>query len=309
MSRELLIRSCFPKCRLSNEELQRQCPDFSADYASRKLGIASRYTAVEEDCLDLALGACERLREQVPLGDVDLLIFVTQSPVYPLPSMACILHGKLQLDSTVAAIDLNMGCSGYIYGLSVAVSYVKAGLAEKVLLVTSDTYTKYIKEEDYNNRAIFGDGATATLLTSEIATHIGPFVLGTDGRGWEKIIVRADSDYELSFSMDGPGIMRYAMKKVPELVKRLEGKSGVSAEEIDYYVFHQGNEYMLKNIQRILKIPDEKMIINLKECGNTVSSTIPMALEKMLQKDWDGKTVLLCGFGVGLSIGGTILHL
>lgn len=310
----------LPFHTLSNEDLHRECPDFSPDYASEKLGISSRHIATTETCVDMAYEAVQSLC--VPdIDDVDLLLFVTQSPDYIMPSMSCVLQGRLGLPSNVAAMDVNLGCSGYVYGLSVAIAWLKSGMGRKILLITSDMYSKYIRKEDYNNRSIFGDAATATLLTEEAADHFGSFVFGTEGAGFDAIITedsikRIGDPYSgrtqaQGFYMDGPAVMRFALKVVPKIVKELLEKNHMQKEDIDYYVFHQGNQYMLKNIQRIMKIEDEKMIIYLEECGNTVSSSIPLALRKgMLDAGIDlcGKNVLFAGFGVGLSYAGTIIR-
>lgn len=321
MDKWFSVAAFLPEKELCNEELQVECPNFSPEYASKKLGIDSRHIATSETCVDMAYFAVQSLAKERKIDDVDLILFVTQSPDFIMPSMSCVLQGRLGLSCNIAAMDVNLGCSGYVYGLSTAVAYLKSGMSKKVLLVTSDTYSKYIKKEDYNNRAIFGDGATATLLAKDAVEHIGPFVFGTDGSGFDTIItynsinrIGSSESGEIlkqGFQMNGSAVMHFALQVVPKVVKELLEKNNMKKEDIDYYIFHQGNQYMLKNIQRILKIEDEKLIIQLKECGNTVSSSIPIAIRKgMVDKgiNLQGKNVLLSGFGVGLSYAGVILR-
>lgn len=320
MDKWFSVAAFLPEKELSNEALQSECPEFSPEYTSSKLGIDSRHIATSETSVDMAYEAVRNLEREQAIDDVDLILFVTQSPDYIMPSMACVLQGRLGLSCNTGAMDVGLGCSGYVYGLSVAAAYLKSGMSKKILLITCDAFSKYIRKEDYNNRALFGDGATATLLTKEAVEHIGPFVFGTDGTGFDTIItynsinrIGSSVSEEVSkqgFYMDGSAVTRFALKVVPKVVKELLEKNDMKKEDIDYYILHQGNQYMLKNIQRILKIEDEKLIIHLKDCGNTTSSSIPMAIRRgLLDKgeDLKGKNVLLCGFGVGLSYAGVII--
>lgn len=223
------------------------------------------------------------------------------------------------------AIDFNQGCSGFVYGLALAKSLVETGTAGNVLLVTAETYTKYINPRDRSVRTLFGDGATATWIgTVESESElIGPFVFGTDGRGAENLIVpagasrrpltpealiekedaghnwRADSN----LYMNGPEIFNFTLRVVPPTVEQLLKKWGGSSNDVDYYIFHQANKFMLDRLQSKLKIPAEKFCIHIADCGNTVSSTIPIALEdaRVQGRIHGGDQVLLMGFGVGYS--------
>lgn len=301
------IGTYLPECIVSNHDIHEEIPEFSEDYSRSKLGIETRHIAKDESCVEMALSAVDDLKKQgVLIDDTDLLILVTQTPDYPLPSMSCILQDRLSLGSDTICFDVNMGCSGYVYALSIAYSYLRSSLADNALVVTCERYSKYIKKDDYSNRGIFGDGATATYLTKDMIEHVRDFSFFTDGSGYENIIV---PDLDTGFKMDGPKVMSFAIKRIPKMIKEILIKAGVDKDEIDYYVFHQGNEYMLKTIQHRLGIEDDKMVFSLMRSGNTVSSSIPLAIADLMMNDKlsEGRVLLLCGFGVGLSAAGVII--
>jgi 3-oxoacyl-[acyl-carrier-protein] synthase III len=238
----------------------------------------------------------------------------------------------LGLRTDCGALDFNLGCSGYVYGLALAKGLIENGLCRNVLLITADTYTKLIHPKDRSVRTLFGDGAAATLISgvSDIEV-IGPFVFGTDGRGATKLIVPAGGsriplnpetatvrdDGTGNFRsmqnlfMDGPEIFNFTLKVVPSLVKQLLTKAQLDLEEVDYFVFHQANRFMLEQLRKKLKIPEEKFCINMESYGNTVSATIPMALEIAYGQEQikQGDIVMLVGFGVGYSWGAAMIKM
>ncbi len=302
------IGTYLPEQVLSNADLYKECHDFSEEYSRVKLGIETRHIAGEETCVDMACKAVEDLKNQgVQIDDTDLLLVVTQTPDYPLPSMSCILQDRLALKQEIKCFDINMGCSGYIYALSTVYAYIKSGLASKAIIITSERYSRHLRKEDYQNRAIFGDAATATLLTQEMTEHFKSFIFQTDGMGYDAIIV---PDEKTGFVMDGSKVMAFAIKQIPRVVKKLLEETGLEEDDINHYIFHQGNRYMIKTIQNRLHIPDEKMVCALKNIGNTVSSSIPMALYSLVDDNVmdQGSKLLLCGFGVGLSVAGLIVE-
>src|SRR5213080_1300871 len=190
------IRTHLPAGELTNEDLATELGDWTADKIFEKTGIRTRRIAAENECAsDLGVAAAQRLFEGGTYGpgDVDFLIFCTQSPDYFLPASACTMQARLGLRTSCGALDINQGCSGFVYGLALAKSLVEAGTASRVLLVTADTYTKFLNRRDRSLLTLFGDGAAATLIGSVTADSelIGPFVLGTDGRGANQIIVKA----------------------------------------------------------------------------------------------------------------------
>ena len=260
-------------------------------------------------------------------SEIDFLLLCTQSPDYFLPSTACLLQHRLGIPVTSGAFDYNLGCSGCIYGLAVAKGLVSAGIARNVLLLTAETYSKYLHPSDKSNRSIFGDGAAACLISTDGFVEIGDFVCGTDGSGAENLIVKTGASkqrkptgifkedeeghtwYDDYLYMNGGAIFNFTLETVPVLVRQLLDKSGSQKEEIDYFIFHQANKFMLNTIRKVCVLPKEKFYVSLENTGNTVSSTVLIGLKDCLLNGTikAGMQVVVAGFGVGLSWGGTIL--
>jgi 3-oxoacyl-[acyl-carrier-protein] synthase-3 len=323
----LKIVSHLPERIETNDDLRRENPDWRMDELYEKSGIRARHVAAEgETASDLGYRAARKLllREIVPKDEIDYLVFCTQCPDHFLPSGACILQDSLGLGRHVGAFDVNLGCSGFVYGLQIAKSLVDGRVARNVLLVTADTYTKYIHPRDRTVRTLFGDGAAATLVGSARGGGaIGEFVIGTDGAGAKNLIVPSgglrqprspNTAEEITHEsgctrsadnlfMDGPAIFSFAITTVPRTVKRLLEKSGLSPDDVDHYVYHQANKYMLEHLARRSRIPKEKMILDMDTVGNTVSASIPIAIERAVEggRVRGGDRLLLVGFGVGYS--------
>lgn len=299
---------------------------WTAEEIEQKTGIAERHVAHARECAsDFAVSAAESLliKSQLCRDEVDFVVFCTQTPDYLLPATACIIQDRLGLPTTCGALDANLGCSGYVYGLALARAVIGVGFAHNVLLLTGDTYTRLIHPRDRSVRTLFGDAATATWIAATERDGLGPFSFGTDGSGAKNLIVRAgalrlpasaetkreetDASGNVRTAehlfMDGVEIFSFALERVPESVEHCLKKAGLTLDDIDLLVFHQANRYMLDHLQRKLGVPDEKMVVYLREVGNTVSSSIPLALEAMLREGrlTDGLRLLLVGFGVGYS--------
>lgn len=317
---------------LSNDQLNSEFPEWSAEKISQKTGIYERRIAAEDEySSDLAIKAAIKLFEESAIDpkSIDFVLFCTQSPDYFLPTTACILQQKLGIPTSAGALDYNLGCSGFVYGLALAKGLVAAGIAKNILLITAETYSKFINHQDKSNRTIFGDAASASLIVadSDEGAEIGDFSLGTDGAGAENLIVKnggmryrnveakdiyGDNGFERNdgdLYMNGSEIFMFTSRAVPMLVNETLVKNQLNLDDIDLFVFHQANQFMLDHIRKKLQIPADKFFIYLRDCGNTVSSTIPIALynaaaEKRINR---GSTVLLAGFGVGYSWGGVIL--
>jgi 3-oxoacyl-[acyl-carrier-protein] synthase-3 len=322
----------LPSRRVTNEDLIREFPDWTVEKISRKTGIDSRHIAADGECAsDLALCAAEKLlaRIDVPRDEIDFLILCTQSPDYFLPTTACVLQHRLGLPDRVGAYDFNLGCSGYIYGLGMAKGLIETGQAANVLLLTAETYSKHIHPADRSLRTIFGDAAAATLISAapadQLPESIGPFLYGTDGKGARNLIVAAGAmrhpsgrpapgDAQAAVSsnlhMDGGEVLAFTLRVVPSTVNRLLERSGKTLDDIDLFVFHQANQYMLDHLRSQLKIPAGKFYVALRECANTVSSTIPIALHEAARSGalQPGHTVMLVGFGVGYSWGAALVR-
>lgn len=319
-----------PNQVLSNEDLVRDFPEWTVEKVASKVGIYQRHIAsADETAGDMALKAAEKLfvEHQIDREDVDFVLLCTQSPDYFLPSTACVLQDKLGLRQNIGAFDFNLGCSGFVYGLSLAKGLIAAGIAKNVLLLTSETYTKYLHPKDKGNRTIFGDAASATLVSTIGYAEIGEFIFGTDGAGYEQLIVKSGASRspqvlnDVQFDengnptssdhlfMNGPDIFTFTIERVPTMVRDLLEKSGLSKDDIDLFVPHQANLYILEFLRKKMKIEREKYYINIANVGNTVSSTIPIALYESRKENILHGNVLLAGFGVGLSWGATILKL
>ena len=301
------IAFALPETILSNADLVNIYPEWTEEKILSKTGIAVRHIVKEgESALDLAERAAKRLIEEqrVDIGEIDYLLLCTQSSNYRLPSTACLLHERLGLRKDAGALAFDHGCSGFIYGLSLAKGLIIGGMAKKVMLVTAETYTKYIAADDKPTRTIFGDGAAAVLLDYNDAGKIGAFSFGTDGSGAEKLIVRDERLF-----MDGPEIFNFTLDIVPKTMNDVLAKNGLKHDDIDLYVFHQANKFMLDTIRKINGLPRDKFYVNLENLGNTVSSTIPIALNQLESagKLKSGMKVMLMGFGVGLSWGATVI--
>ena len=321
----------LPENKITNEQLVKEFPEWSVDKIADKVGINTRFVASEnETSSDLAVKAAEKLFLENPninKDDIDFVLFCTQSPDYVLPTSACIIQNKLGLPTTCGALDFNLGCSGYIYGLSLAKGLILGGIANNVLLLTGETYSKYLHPKDKGNRTIFGDAGSATLISTEGFAEIGNFSLGTDGKGAENLIVKTgglrckspmndlafdekanptSSDY---LYMNGSEIFNFTIEAVPELVKNTLLKSKLTNDEIEGFVFHQANKFMLNFLRKKLKINEEKFHYYMSEVGNTVSSTIPIVLYEKLKNGELHGNILLGGFGVGYSWGGCVINI
>jgi 3-oxoacyl-[acyl-carrier-protein] synthase-3 len=319
----------LPQKILTNEELIRDFPEWSVEKITEKVGISKRHIAAEnETSADLAIEAANKLFSQgIDKESIDYILLCTQSPDYFLPASACIIQDKLGLSKNVGALDFNQGCSGFVYGLSLAKGLVCANIAKNVLMLTAETYTKRLHPKDKGNRTIFGDAASAALISTEGFAEIGEFSLGTDGAGAENLIIRTGAARnperadKVEFDednnpispdhiyMSGADIFAFTVKHVPVLVKSVLEKNDIEQSDVGLFIFHQANKYMLDFLRKKTKIDEDKFYIYLSEVGNTVSSTIPIAMcealkDGSLQKNMK---VMLVGFGVGLSWGGVIL--
>ncbi len=307
-----------PEKAVSNEDLRKEFPEWSSNKVAEKVGIVRRFTSsITETTSFLAWRAAEKLFEQnnIDRGDIDLVILCTQSPDYALPTTACLIQAKLNLKKNCGAFDFNLGCSGYIYGLAIAKGFIVSGIAENILFITAETYSKYLSKGDKSNRTIFGDAASATLITNQEGAKIKDFELGSDGSGAENLIVHnsgsvKDDKASRFLYMNGPEIFNFTLKSVPSLIESLLIKHSLRKKDIDLFIFHQANKFMLEHLRKKINIDDRKFYVSMSHVGNTVSSTIPIALHDAINdgKIKKGDKVLLAGFGVGYSWGGTIIE-
>lgn len=320
----------FPEQTISNDDLQREFPDSNFETFEKKVGVQKRRIAEPgETALDLSVRAAEELLKGEDRDSIDFILYCTQTPDFLLPGNAGLLQDRLNFGTQIGALDFNLGCSGYVYGLSIAKGLLATGAANRVLFITADTYSRIVHPKDRVNRSLFGDAATATLIERS-GDGIGQFRFGTDGSGCDKLYIRnggmrfeAEPDAELfefgtgnytdnnHLLMNGLEVFGFTTRVVPEVVSSTLEANNCTIDEIDYFILHQANEYILRYLQKKLGIPDEKFYLNMKEVGNTSSSTIPIGLEESVQNGTlkKGHRVMLVGYGIGLSWGGVVINI
>ena len=326
-----------PDAVLTNAELASQYAEWTAERIEQKLGIIERHIAAEGECAsDLGVKAAQKLFASGVCSpkDIDYILFCTQSPDYFLPTTACLVQDRLGIPDTAGALDFNLGCSGYIYGLSLAKGLIETAQCKNLLFITAETYSKFLHAQDKSVRTVFGDGASATLIQARLALEpntpalLGPFVMGTDGRGARNLIVEAGASRKREASkqicldengnpktdgflyMNGGEIFAFTLDRVPRIVTELLEKAGLRVEEVDLFVFHQANKYMLDFLRKACRLPENKFYVCMRLFGNTVSSTIPIALKNAADEGVlrPGNLVMLVGFGVGYSWGATLVR-
>lgn len=322
----------LPEQELTNGDLSRQFPEWTVDKIAAKTGIHTRHIVGDNEfSSDLAVHAATKLfiDHGIDAGSVDFVILCTQSPDFYMPSTAGIVQHRLGLRLGIGATDINLGCSGYVYALGLAKGLIESGLAGNVLVITVDTYSRYINPGDKSVRTLFGDGASASLVVGDDgAESLYAFSYGTDGRGAKALIVpngalrpgediapqasvdvRGLTSNGFDLFMDGPAIFNFTLDVVPLTVDTILHKARLALDEVDLFVFHQANAYMLEHLRKKLGIDTERFFVSIAESGNTVSSTIPIALTEAERQGVlkPGMKVMLLGFGVGLSWGGLIV--
>ncbi len=318
----------LPEKVVTNEQLVEEFPEWSVEKIAKKVGINERHIAAEDETAgDMAFKAAEKLitENEIDKGTIDFVLLCTQSPDYFLPSTSCIIQSKLGLSTKCGAFDFNLGCSGYEYGLAVAKGLIIGGIANNILLLTAETYNKHIHPKDKGNRTIFGDGASASLISTDGFAKIGEFILGSDGSGYDRLIhktggmrhymplndIHEDENGNTLSSdhlfMDGKAIFDFTSDIVPPMIEETLQKNNLTSDDVDLYVFHQANKYMINYLRKLMEIDKDKFYVFMEAVGNTVSSTIPIALCEAKKEGRLHGNVVLAGFGVGLSYGATAL--
>ncbi len=315
----------FPSMVETCEQLEADHPDWHVPELTEKTGVRTRYlAAADETASDLAYQACVKLfaENSVDPTSIDFLLYCTQTPDYPLPTTACLLQDRLGLGIHCGALDFNLGCSGYVYGLSLAQGLICSGQARRILLVTAETYSKYILPDDRSVRPIFSDAAAATLIEAVDAPALFGFEFGTDGSGANTLIVsdggarptqdaiqpRRRKRWGSRLYMDGPSLMDFTVGSIPQLVRNILRKADLTMEDIDLLLMHQATRKMLELLRNALGVDDQRLPIRLEDRGNTVSSTLPILIDDLRREGRlvSGRNHLLVGFGVGWSWAGCI---
>ncbi len=313
----------FPERLETNAQLQAEFPDWDMPLIEEKTGICSRYIAApSETASDLAVAASEKLFAEhgVDRNTIDFVLLCTQTPDYPLPTTACLIQQRLGLSESCGALDFNLGCSGFVYGMAIAEGLIQCGAARRILLLTSETYSKYIDKEDRSLRTIFGDAAAATLVQASDERSVFAFQFGTDGSGADTLLVadggartsgealkpRHRKRWKSRLYMDGPSLLSFTVVAVPKLIEQVLELANLNKTDIDLYLLHQATRKMLEQLQMRLGLDSEKLPIMLENYGNTVSCTLPILISDLRRagRIVPGTRSLLIGFGVGWSWAG-----
>ena len=313
----------LPELVEDNDLLQNLFPKWDMELIYKKTGIRARHIAARgETAADLGAIAAEKLFQKfhIERDSIDYLLLCTQTPDYPLPTTACLMQDRLKLPTSIGALDFNLGCSGFVYGLSLADGLIRSGVARRILFITAETYSKYIHPTDRSLRTIFGDGAAATLIEAADEPSLGSFVFGTDGRGADTLMVteggarlpedamkpRKRKRWPSPLVMDGPEIVKFTLEVVPPMIQRVLEQAKWTRDDIDLYLMHQATFFMLDHLRSRLHLKAEQIPLALQEYGNTVSSTLPLLMHDLRATGQlkPGVQTLMIGFGVGLSWAG-----
>lgn len=319
------IATYLPETVLSNEELARAHPEWDVSRAALRVGVDSRRIAgPDETAYDLALAAANKLlsRHEGLAARIDGVLFCTQSPDYKMPSNAFLLQRDLGLRTDIIAFDFSLACSGFVYGLAIATSLLRSGMARNLLLVTADTYSKLLREDDRSTRMLFGDGAAVSWISavpdaaggSPLITSFDRFVLSSDGSGWEDFIVRSggarqppamqeEAHYSDRIEMNGLNVLNFVNGRVLRQLRGLLESEAVRPNDLAQCFFHQASRLALDSLRKHLGLREEQVFSNLATHGNTVSASIPILICDYFCRHalHPGGRLLLSGFGVGYS--------
>ena len=281
----------------------------------RKRRVVEEGVTAADLCFEAAEDLLDRL--QWDRDSISGLIFVTQSPDYFLPSTSCLLHQWLGLGDSCAAFDVGLGCSGYPYGLYLAAAMLKAGGHGRILMLHGETPSRFVSPDDQATTLLFGDAGSATAIEAAAGGR-AHFCLHSDGSGHAGLIIRGgafrDRDpadrRDLRLHMDGAGIFNFTIKRVPPLIAEALEIAGLSVEQVDSYLFHQSNRFMMKHLIKKAGLPEARVPMTVEDMGNCGGPSVAVTMTRMLpatrERDW---TLMLLGYGVGLSWGAAVVGL
>jgi len=296
------IGSYIPSNRISNYDLKDKF-EMDDNFIENKIGVQRVSRMLDgEDTSVMCVKAFNNLEQKIDIekGEIECLILITQNPDSNIPHTSAVLHGLLDLPENCACFGVSLGCSGFVYGLSIIESFMQRNGMKKGLLFTSDPYSKIIDPEDKNTQILFGDGATVSLITDTPVYISGKYNFGTVGKEFKNLICTDNSLY-----MNGRGIFNFAARYVPKDIKQLLEKNELLIDDIDKFVFHQGSKYIIDTLIKRIGLEKEKVPFDIQDYGNTVSSSIPLIIEKEIKSNTNKMVAI--GFGVGLSWASTIL--
>lgn len=314
------VASAVPSLRIDNLALEGDFPAAEVRKTVQLAGIRYRYVSDGSICTsDLCLASARQLLDKLkwPAESIDALILVTQSPDYFLPSTASLLHRDLGLATHCAAFDVGLGCSGYPYGLQLAAMMLNFG-HKRVLLCQGDTPSLFTSQEDRGTSLLFGDAGTTTALEFSPGAAPWYFNLQSDGRGFDQLIIPAggfrtrlsDNPRDYCVSMNGAGLFNFTLERVPGLIMDTLAQAGLDVEQVDQYIFHQSNQFMMKHLAKKCGLPEARTPIILEDFGNTGGASVPLTLTQALQQERSVPIkAMLLGYGVGLSWGSALVDL
>ncbi len=300
------IGTYLPENRKSNLDLLDKF-EVDRDFIENKIGVLNRaYKESDQSASDLCLKAFEDLkaRTSIDLDQIDCCVVVTQNPDYKIPHVSAIVHGKLGLTRDCACFDISLGCSGYVYALSVVSAFMREHKLNNGLLFTADPYSDIIDENDKNTVLIFGDGATVTLLQPDTKglQPVG-YQFGSDGSQFQSLVC------DEHLNMNGRAVFNFTASTIPGSINKLLSKLDMTTEQVERWYFHQGSKYIVDTLTKRLALNKEKVVFGMMEYGNTISSSIPMLLKNDLGSIEPGTKICLSGFGVGLSWASAIFEM
>ncbi|MBK2094775.1 ketoacyl-ACP synthase III [Francisella philomiragia] len=297
------IASYLPDNKLSNYDKKDKF-DIDDDFIEQKIGVKSYSVKEEGDkTSDLCVKAFNNLerKKSIDKSKIDCCIVVTQNPDYNIPHTSAVVHSKLNLPNNCACFDISLGCSGYVYGLSNIISFMKNNNLKNGLLFTADPYSEIVDQNDKNTALLFGDAATVTYISEDSVLELKDILFGTDGSNYKELICENGKLY-----MNGRAVFTFTATMIPKHISQLLEKNNFADKDIDKYVLHQGSKYIVDTIRKRLKADESKVVFDMYDYGNTVSSSIPIILEKELSKN--SNRIVISGFGVGLSWASAILE-
>ena len=314
------VATCVPSRQIDNLSLEGDFPAAELRKIVQLAGIRYRYVSTNGICTsDLCLASARQLLDKLDWApeSIDAIILVTQSPDYFLPSTASLLHRDLGLSTHCAAFDIGLGCSGYPYGLQMAAMMLNFG-HKRILLCQGDTPSLFTDPEDRGTSLLFGDAGTTTALEANPGASPWFFNLQSDGRGFDQLIIPAggfrtrhsDNPRDYCVAMNGAGLFNFTLERVPGLIADTLAQAQLEVGGLDYYIFHQSNQFMMKHLAKKCGLPEARTPIILEQFGNTGGASVPLTLTQALPSERQRalKTMLL-GYGVGLSWGAALIDL
>lgn len=295
------IAGYIPQNRVSNNALAKEY-GLEEKFLRDKIGVLNRSVMdTGETATTMCLKAFEELNRKADIEKIDVVVAITQNPDYNVPHLSALLHKELGLDKDTACFDISLGCSGYVYGLSILQSFMTCNGLKSGLLFTADPYSRIVDKKDKDTALLFGDAASVTLLNEKAILYPKKTLFGSDGAlGWNSLICR---NHKLE--MNGRQVFSFAATEVPKQIQQLLAMENLNIQDIDLFILHQGSRYIVQTIQKRLGVEEERVPYEILDYGNTISSSIPLVLRNHLRTN--AKRIAISGFGVGFSWASSIL--